>query len=141
LRRRVDPMTGLAFGAAAFAAFGLAPALGLPPELPGTAAAALGARQAWWAATAAATLAGLAMFFGCRRPWLRAAGLLLLTLPHLAGAPHPEVPSALAPEALQREFVVASLTASAVFWIALGGLTGFFARWFTLTGDTAVGAA
>jgi len=131
LRRRIDLTIGLAFGAAAFAAFGLAPALGLPPELPGTAAAALGARQAWWAATAAATLAGLGTIFGCRQPWLKVGGLMLLALPHLFGAPHPAVASALAPESLRNEFVAASLATSAVFWIVLGGMTGFLARRLT----------
>ena len=128
LRRRVDLVTGLAFGAAAFAALGLAPSLGLPPELPGTAAAALGARQAWWAGTAAATIAGLAEVFYGRQPWLKAAGALLLVVPHLIGAPAPEVHEALAPAALQREFIAASLVNSATFWVLLGGLTGWLTR-------------
>jgi cobalt transporter subunit CbtA len=128
LRRRVGLKAGIAFGAAAFAAFGLAPSLGLPPELPGTAAAALGARQAWWAGTAAVTIAGLAMAFHGRQSWLKAAGLLLLAVPHLIGAPAPEVHGALAQAALQREFIVASLVTSAVFWVVLGGLTGWLSR-------------
>jgi cobalt transporter subunit CbtA len=129
LRRRADLTTGLAFGAVAFAAFGLAPALGLPPELPGTAAAELGARQTWWAGAAIATIGGLATAYYGRQIWVKAAGLLLLTLPHLIGAPAPEVHDALAPAALQREFIAASLVNSAVFWIVLGGLTGWLTRW------------
>ena len=38
---------GLLWGLAGFAAFSLAPAQGLPPELPGAEAADLGLRQAW----------------------------------------------------------------------------------------------
>jgi len=102
--------------------------MGLPPELPGTAAAELGARQAWWAGTVVATLAGLALAVYTPQWWLKAAGVLAIALPHLIGAPQPEVHEALAPAALQREFIIASLTASAVFWVLLGGLTGFLAR-------------
>ncbi|MEE8123971.1 MAG: CbtA family protein, partial [Alphaproteobacteria bacterium] len=41
--RHVDPGRGVLWGLAGFAVFTLAPALGLPPELPGMAAADLGA--------------------------------------------------------------------------------------------------
>ena len=44
----IDARTGLAFGVAGFIAVALAPALGLPPEIPGSGAAELGARQTWW---------------------------------------------------------------------------------------------
>lgn len=39
---------GLLWGLAGCATFVLAPTLGLPPELPGTAAADLTLRQTWW---------------------------------------------------------------------------------------------
>ena len=42
---KIAPRAGLAFGVAAFVATGLAPGLGLSPELPGAAAADLVARQ------------------------------------------------------------------------------------------------
>ena len=42
---------------AAFVATGLAPSLGLAPELPGSAAAPLLARQVWWLGTAISSLA------------------------------------------------------------------------------------
>ena len=45
---------GLLWGLAGFAAFTLAPGLGLPPELPAMPAAELVPRQAWWIATVAA---------------------------------------------------------------------------------------
>src|ERR1044072_7286687 len=54
-----DWRRGLLWGLAGFACFTLAPALGLPPELPGTKAAVLNARQIWWIGTAVATAAGL----------------------------------------------------------------------------------
>ena len=55
--RRVDWRKGLAWGLAGYAAFTLAPALGMPPELPGMVAGDLAARQAWWVGTVAATAA------------------------------------------------------------------------------------
>jgi predicted cobalt transporter CbtA len=58
--RRIDGWTGLAFGAAGFAAVALAPSLGLPPEMPGNATADLSDRQQWWAFAVAATAGGLA---------------------------------------------------------------------------------
>ena len=68
-----DPMTpqrGLLWGLAAFAAVGLAPALGLAPELPGSAAGDLLQRQMWWAATALAS--GIGLYLLIRLPQLSA---------------------------------------------------------------------
>src|ERR1051325_9584693 len=59
---------GLFWGLAGFAAFTLSPGLGLPPELPGSEAGPLLARQIWWLATAAATSAGLALLAFTTRP-------------------------------------------------------------------------
>ena len=44
----VDLNQGFLWGAAGFVVFSAAPALGLPPELPGMTAATLGSRQLWW---------------------------------------------------------------------------------------------
>ena len=57
----IDARRGLIWGAAGFAVFALAPAIGLPPELPGMQAAGLAARQEWWILTAAATALGLGL--------------------------------------------------------------------------------
>lgn len=117
---------GLLWGLAGFATFVLAPAAGLPPELPGTAAADLLLRQYWWVGTAAATAAGLALLAFGGNGGLRLLGVALLAVPHLFGAPHPDVRGSLAPQALEHEFIVASLLTNAVFWIALG----LAAAWF-----------
>ena len=58
---------GLLWGLAGFAAFTVAPGLGLPPELPGVPAADLNARQIWWVGTAAATLLGLGLIASSAR--------------------------------------------------------------------------
>ncbi len=123
---------GLAWGAGGFLAIAAAPALGLPPELPGTVAADLSARQSWWLATAGATAAGLAMFT-LAGSWLtRLVGLLLVVLPHAVGAPHPAVHESVVPAALAKEFIAASLVASAAFWLTAGTGVGLLARRFGL---------
>lgn len=111
---------GLLFGLAGFAVFFAAPALGLPPELPGTAAADLAARQQWWLGTAVATALGLALLFAQHNWLLRAAGIAALAAPHLLGAPHPAAPASLAPEQLQAHFRLATVLGNAAFWSLLG---------------------
>lgn len=122
--RRIDGWTGLAFGAAGFAAVALAPALGLPPEMPGNAVADLNARQLWWAFTVAATASGLAALLLTRNPVLRAGGVVLMALPHFVGAPQPAGYSSAAPAELAAHFAAASLVVSAVFWAVLGVAVG-----------------
>jgi cobalt transporter subunit CbtA len=122
----VDWRRGLYWGFAGFATFTLAPSLGLSPELPGTEAAPLLARQVWWIATVAATGGGLALVFLTRRPVWPIIGVALILSPHVVGAPQPAEYASLAPESLAHEFVVAAVVTSLLFWLGLGSLTGFF---------------
>jgi cobalt transporter subunit CbtA len=125
----VDVRTGVLWGLAGFAAFALAPAFGLPPEPPGLAAADLAGRQAWWIGTAAATAAGLAVIAFASPPLAKALGVVAILVPHLIGAPHPEAAAAGSlPAELAARFVAASLVTSAVFWVVLGGLSGWLYR-------------
>jgi cobalt transporter subunit CbtA len=128
LRAPEKTWQGLLWGLAGFATFVLAPASGLPPELPGTAAAELLLRQYWWIGTAASTAAGLALLaFGSN--WtLRILGVMILALPHVVGAPQPEVHASLAPEALEQQFILASLFTNVAFWAALGLAAAWFYR-------------
>lgn len=122
-----DLWRGLLWGGAGFLAFALAPALGLPPEPPGSAHAALYDRQLWWLLTAVVTAAGL--WLAASGGWRMIVGLVLLPLPHLVGAPQPAAEAANAvPADLAAEFVVASLLTSLVFWIVLGGSAGWLHR-------------
>ena len=57
--KRVDGRHGVLWGLSGFGIVSLAPALGLPPELPGTLSAELGMRQGWWFLCVAATALGL----------------------------------------------------------------------------------
>ncbi|MBI3897185.1 MAG: CbtA family protein [Gammaproteobacteria bacterium] len=125
-RKKTDWRIGLLWGAAAYAVFFVAPSLGLPPEVPGTEAAQLSDRQVWWLMTTAFTATGLALLVFARHWAAKIGGALLLGVPHLIGAPQPQVHSSLAPEELAHSFVIASAIANAVFWLALGGLLGFF---------------
>ncbi|MGE8305663.1 MAG: CbtA family protein [Pseudomonas kermanshahensis] len=125
LREPKRAATGALWGLAGFAVFCLAPTLGLPPELPGTAAADLGQRQAWWIGTASVTALGLALLVFARHWLVKALGAVLLVLPHVIGAPQPEVHQSLAPEALEAQFKVASWLTNAAFWLALG----LFSAW------------
>jgi cobalt transporter subunit CbtA len=124
----VDARRGVVWGAAGFAVFTLAPALGLPPELPGMAAAGLAQRQTWWLTTAVATAAGLGLIVFSPRRLPRCVGVVLLLLPQVLGAPEPARISSPVPNLLEARFVVASLTAAALFWLLLGGLSGWLYR-------------
>jgi cobalt transporter subunit CbtA len=116
---------GLLWGLAGFACVMLAPMIGLPPELPGTPAAPLEARQIWWIGTALATAAGIGLIAFQRKPWAAAVAIALIAAPHLIGAPAaPQGEYALAPEALERQFITAAMLTSLVFWTLLGSLSG-----------------
>ncbi|PVZ39834.1 CbtA family protein [Pseudomonas sp. CC120222-01a] len=128
LREPGRTSTGALWGLAGFAVFCLAPTLGLPPELPGTAAADLGQRQSWWVGTAAATALGLALLVFARHGLLKALGAVLLVVPHVIGAPQPEVHESLAPQALEAQFKIASWLTNAAFWVALGLLSAWLYR-------------
>jgi cobalt transporter subunit CbtA len=119
-----DWRRGLLWGLAGFATFMLAPSLGLPPEPPGADAAPLLQRQLWWIGTAAATAAGLGLIVFPRRWWAALAGVALIVLPHLVGAPQPLGPGS-APESLVQQFMIAALLGGLVFWLVLGAATGF----------------
>lgn len=124
--RDVDGRIGVLWGIGGFAAINLAPALGLPPEVPGAMVAELGARQGWWLLCAAATAAGLWMLvFRHGAVWV-AGGIVLMALPHIIGAPQPVRLGGPVPPELAGHFVAASLVTSAIFWCALGWLSGTF---------------
>lgn len=118
---------GLIWGVAGYMVFWLAPAFGLPPEIPLAATADLEARQIWWLFAVISTAAGLAGLAFGKSPW-RWAAPFLLVVPHLVGAPH--VPGAMFAEQspaaavqleqLAQQFIGATAIANFAFWIALG---------------------
>ncbi|NRG16634.1 CbtA family protein [Rhizobiales bacterium] len=123
--RKIDPSSGLLWGLGGFAAVALAPSLGLAPELPGSAAADLSGRQAWWIATAIATAAGLRLATAGGPSLVKLAGVALIVAPHVAGAPQPHEYTSTAPAELAGQFAAASLVCAAVFWAVLGSGLGY----------------
>ena len=135
--REPTPQAALAFAVAGFASVALAPGLGLPPELPGSAAAPLAVRQAWWVMTAAATGMGLYLIAMRRTLIAILGGLVLIIAPHVVGAPQaPEGASEL-PAALAAQFAARSLAISFVFWMLLG--LGLGRAWQVFGRETARG--
>ncbi len=122
--------TGLLWGIAGYLAFFVSPSLGLVPELPGTAAAAIEHRQLWWVSTVIATIAGLALLVFAKSLVLKGVGLLLLAIPHIVGAPVPTHHGSLAPEELSRAFMWMTAIANFIFWVVLGVLTAFLLNRF-----------
>ena len=111
---------GLVWGLGGYAAFFVLPAVGLPPELPGTESSALHDRQAWWLLTVTLSATGIVLLALARGWAWKVAGAVLIAVPHLIGAPHPESHTALAPPDLLTTFIVATAIANAVFWAVLG---------------------
>ena len=128
LRAPTRTAEGLLWGLAGYATFVLAPTLGLPPELPGTAAADLTLRQTWWIGTAASTAVGIALLVFGRSWLLKVLGVAILAVPHLIGAPQPQVHSMLAPQALEAQFKIASQLTNVAFWLALGLISAWLFR-------------
>jgi len=122
---RITARTGLAWGAAAFVATGLAPALGLSPELPGAAAADLASRQTWWFSTAIATAAGLYLTLRISTPLTIGAGIAVMCVPHVVGAPYPVEFTSKVPSELSGHFASASLVVHAVMWALVGSIAGY----------------
>jgi len=123
---------GLLWGVVGFFTFFASPSLGLLPEIPGTQAAALEARQSWWLLTVLASGLGFYLLFFAKLP-LKGLGLLLLLLPHLIGAPNilgPEFlqtdPAAVASlTELHQRFILSSSVVNLLFWLSLG----LFSAW------------
>lgn len=125
LRSPTRTSQGLLWGLAGYATFCLAPTLGLPPELPGTAAADLLQRQTWWITTAASTAVAIALVVYGKHWALKLLGAVILVIPHVVGAPQPMEHSSLAPEALETQFKIASQLTNLVFWLALGAISAW----------------
>lgn len=121
----ISAREGLLWGIAGFASFQLAPALGLAPELPGTIAADLAARQIWWWGTVLATGTGLALLAYGRGYLAWAVALLLLAAPHIVGAPLPDAYWGVAPPEVGAMFATRVLATALVVWALLGWAAGY----------------
>ena len=124
-KEAISVRTGLAWGAAAFVATGLAPAFGLSPELPGSATGELGSRQMWWVGTIFATAVGLWLVLKVSSLIAVVMGLVLIIAPHVIGAPHPVEFTSEVPGELTAHFVSTSLAVHAVMWSLIGAIIGY----------------
>lgn len=122
----VDGRDGVLWGLAGFAAFQMAPAMGLAPELPGTIAAELGARQVWWWGTVLATATGLALLAYGRSFLTALVAGALLAAPHVIGAPHMDGFFGTAPPEVAAEFAARVLGNAMVTWAVMGWLAARF---------------
>jgi len=145
---RITPLKGLAWGAAGFIALFVVPAIGLPPEIPGMEAAAIENRQGWWLLAVSAAVAGLACLAFAPTKF-KTLGLVVMALPYLVGAPHPQGPAISHPDAqavteltqLHADFVVASAFTNLIFWLVLGLISAYLLNRKLLIRDLAVARA
>ena len=136
--RNISWSQSLLWGLAGYLAVFVAPAIGLPPEIPGAVAAPVEHRQLWWALTALSVAIGLGLF-ALAPTKFKALGLLFLALPYVIGAPHDQGPMFQHPDPaaiaaltdLHQRFVVISGINNLVFWLLLGIACRLaFNRWF-----------
>jgi cobalt transporter subunit CbtA len=116
----IDERRALAWAIAGIVAFGLAPAAGLAPEAPGSAAAELAARQFWGVGTGCATAIAIWMFLKTEKAVLRVLALAVLLAPHVIGAPQPAEFESRVPAELAAQFTALSLTVQACLWLLVG---------------------
>lgn len=122
---KIDGRSGLIWGLAGFLAVNLAPSVGLAPELPGTIAADMFARQMWWLGTVLASIAGIASIAFVRAPWGMITGAALLAAPHVIGAPVLDTYYGIAPPELASHFAARALAVAAASWAVLGATAGW----------------
>ena len=122
----INTRNGIIWGIAGWIAVHLAPAFGLPPELPGSAAADVGLRQVWWFGVVAASATALWLIAFGRGRAMWGAGVILLFAPHVIGAPHPGEFTGPVPPELAGEFAARALGVGLAVWAALGALAGYF---------------
>lgn len=121
----ITPANGVIWGLAAYLAFSAAPALGLPPELPGMPGGDLTARQIWWWMTALLT-GGAALLIAFKpTPVFIAAAAVLAVLPQMWGPQGAQALSSNVPATLANDFAAEVLGANLVFWLIAPPLYGW----------------
>lgn len=123
--REITAANGAVWGVVGFLVFAVAPAAGLPPEIPGTGGGEVVPRQLWWVATAAATAAGIAGLVLYKDLPAKLIAVAVIALPHAFGAPVQPFAGSSVPPELAARFVGASLATAAIFWVVLGVTLGW----------------
>jgi len=136
-RDSINLSQGVFWGVSAYLSIFIAPALGLPPEIPGMEAAFLEGRQAWWILTVLLTAIGL-WSIAFKNIGFKFVGLIMLITPHIIGAPQPEFhgfanqdPQAiLVLTTLWHDFIMQTSIANALLWLIIGVLSAFLVNKF-----------
>ncbi len=123
---KITTRKGILWGLAGFITVHFAPAISLPPEVPGSAAADVATRQVWWFSTIAVTGLSMALIaFGQNwKAW--GAAIVLLLLPHVIGAPHPDTFTGTTPPELGSLFASRALGVGLAAWVLLGLFAAYF---------------
>ncbi len=137
VKSNITTIKGLYWGIAAYLTIFVAPALGLPPEIPGMEAAFLEGRQVWWIVTLIFTAVSLWMI-AFQELFYKGIGVVLITIPHIFGAPQPEShgfantdPQAVeALTTLWHQFIIQTSIANALLWLVIGTSAGFLVNKF-----------
>jgi cobalt transporter subunit CbtA len=124
--RPITLANGGLWGLCGFLAVAFAPAIGLPPQLPGMAESALQQRQVWWVGTILATALGLWILCSGKTLTTAMPALLLIFVPHMLWLPKISTETSAVPASLAAQFVTASLGANFVMWCVLGFTLGYF---------------
>ncbi len=141
-QRKLTLLQGLGWGIAGYLCFFVAPALGLPPEIPGMETSSLVGRQLWWLIAVIFTAAGLWLVVFAKIP-LKTVGIVILIAPHLLGAPNPETHGFANPDPvavaqlteLWHQFILQTSIANALLWLIIGEVGAVFTRKWILSLD------
>lgn len=120
----VTAREGVLWGVGGFVAFVLAPAMGLAPGLPGTLAAEIGARQAWWLGTAFSAAVALGLLGYGRGPLAILAAVVLLAAPHVIGAPQLDSYNGTSPPEVAAAFSTRVIGVAFIVWAVMGWVAG-----------------
>ena len=131
---RVSPhlRNSLLWGLGGFIVFFSAPALGLPPEIPGVEAPALEGRQAWWLFCVVATL--IALLVLAFAPFkIKPLGFLLIGAPFLVLIQHGTQPLFSHPDPavlveltkLHSQFIIMTSATNFVLWLLIAVASGW----------------
>nr|WP_251134609.1 CbtA family protein [Falsiruegeria litorea] len=122
----INGRTGLLWGMAGFIAFHFAPGLTLAPEVPGVAAADVGARQIWWTGTVASAAVAMWLIAFARSWMLWGVAAVLLLAPHIIGAPEPDVFTGPVPTEIGALFAARAFGVGMAAWVLVGCFAGYF---------------
>ena len=135
LRRPHTLTQALLFGIGGYYVIFVAPALLLPPELPGAESHDLQTRQATWLFTVVTSLAGLCILAWSSPHWKRLLGFVVICSPFLLFSRHQVNYADPVPPVLIGRFAWMTGFTNLLFWIALGSLVYWLQkRWIQTPG-------